>query len=151
VGRLPVLLKIGHVPGVKEARTLAEAVAPFADALSMVNCLATHVRGVDGDLLFDGQPRGIGGAAIREASLRQVGLFSRVIRKLELPLKVVGVGGISTAADCLAHLEAGAQAVHIATAAMLNSNLAREIRRDWGSGLRHRGGRMAIGNGGADV
>ncbi|MGV3724847.1 MAG: HisA/HisF-related TIM barrel protein [Actinomycetota bacterium] len=129
-GSTPVLLKIGHVTRAQEAEALTAAVAPHADALSMVNCLATLIRGADGELMFNGQPRGIGGAAIRDASLRQVGLFHQVIRERQLPLKLVGVGGISSAADVRMHLEAGAHAVHLATAAMRNPDLGREIRQE---------------------
>lgn len=129
-GSTPVLLKVGHVARARDAEALARAVAPYADALSMVNCLATHVRGADGELMFDGQPRGIGGAAIREASLRQVERFHRVIQESRLPLKLVGVGGIGSAEDVRLHLQAGAHAVQIATAAMQNPDLGREIRQE---------------------
>lgn len=137
-GAVPVLLKIGHVAQRQAAEALAKAAAPFADALSMVNCLAVRVRGADGALMFDGQPRGIGGAAIREASLRQVGLFHQVIREHRLPLKLVGVGGIECAADVRLHLEAGAHAVHIATAAMRDPNLGLEIRQELSTRSRRR-------------
>lgn len=128
VREVPVLLKIGHVTHPEEAEALAEAVSPFASGLSMVNCLSARVRAEDGSCLFEGQPRGIAGAAIREAVVRQVSLFSRVIRERGFPLRIVGVGGVGSAQDVRRLLESGAHAVHIATAAMLNPNLGWEIR-----------------------
>ena len=47
--------------------TLLEALAPHIDAMAMTNSVATSVRAADGQLMFDGQPRGICGEATREA------------------------------------------------------------------------------------
>jgi dihydroorotate dehydrogenase (NAD+) catalytic subunit len=131
VGQAPLILKIAPVTQRGEAAALAAAVAPCADALAMVNCLAATVVGPGGNLLFDGQVRGIGGQAIREASIAQTRLFSTVIREEELALKLIGVGGAATAVDVRRYLEADAHAVHIATAAMLDPEVGLKIRREW--------------------
>lgn len=128
-GGRPLVLKIGHVTEPDQAAALIEAVAPHAAALSIVNCLSATVQR-EGRPLFEGEPRGIGGAAVREASLAQAGLFARLIRERSLPLKLVGVGGISTAEHVRAYLKAGAHAVHIATAAMQDPGVGLAVRRE---------------------
>lgn len=125
----PLIIKIGHVSHEADAAALLDAVGSVADALAMTNCLVATVQGPAGPL-FDGQPRGIGGDAIRTASVSQVRLFSRLIRERHLPLKVIGVGGIFTAEHVLAYLDAGAESVQLATAAMLDPLVGCQIRRD---------------------
>lgn len=129
-GSAPVLLKIGHVTCPEEAAALARAVDRWADGLAMVNCLARRVRDEAGELMFDGEPRGIGGAGIRRAAVEQVRLFDRVIREAGLQLKLVGVGGAGSAEDVRDYLAAGVQSVHLATAAMRDPAVGRRIRRD---------------------
>jgi dihydroorotate dehydrogenase (NAD+) catalytic subunit len=129
IGATPLLIKIGYVPGEAAAAALIDAVVPAADALAMTNCLVATVEGPAGPV-FDGQPRGIGGEAIRAASAGQVRLFSRLIRQRGLPTKIIGVGGIFTAEHVRQYLDAGAQSVHLATAAMLDPLVGCQIRRE---------------------
>jgi dihydroorotate dehydrogenase len=142
IGRVPLIIKIGHITRREAAEELLDAVGSHVDALAMVNTVATTVQR-DGELLFDGQRRGIAGTAIRQASLEQVRLFAGLIRQrrglahfaesseqnVPVPLSAAGVGGIATADDVKAHLAAGAQAVHLATAAMLDPAVGLAIRR----------------------
>lgn len=128
IGETPLLLKIGHVTERAVAAELVAAVAPYVQGLAMVNCIPTTVRGTDGAAMFDGQPRGIGGAAILDASVAQVELFASVIREGGVSLEIVGVGGAASTSDVRRYLQAGAGNVHIATAAMLNPLVAIRIR-----------------------
>jgi dihydroorotate dehydrogenase len=128
VGPTPLLIKIGHVTEEAQAATLANAVAAHVDALVMVNCISAQVVDAQVGQLFEGQRRGIAGDAIREPALEQVALFARVIRQHGLKLRLVGVGGIATAADVREHIDAGAHAVQLATAAMLDPRVGLEIR-----------------------
>ena len=96
----------------------------------MVNGLATRVMGADGKPRFDGQIRGIGGGAIRKVSQKQVGRFQDLIRQHQFDVELVGCGGISTPSDVQAMIACGAQSVQLATAAMLNPAIAKEIRRE---------------------
>jgi dihydroorotate dehydrogenase len=128
VGTKPLLLKIGHVTEATLAAALCQAVAPHANALVMVNCIAATVVDEGQRPLFDGQKRGIAGRAIRQAALDQVSLFARVIREHALKLQLVGVGGIATARDVRAHLAAGSHAVQLATAAMLDPLVGLKLR-----------------------
>jgi dihydroorotate dehydrogenase len=104
-------------------------VAPHANALVMVNCISAAVMNAEERPLFDGQKRGIAGESIRQAALDQVRLLARIIRQHNLKLRIVGVGGIATAQHVRAHLEAGSEAVQLATAAMLEPLLGLNLRR----------------------
>lgn len=131
VGRRPYIVKIGHTSREGEAAALLEALTPFADALAMTNSVATRVRGLDGQFLFDGQRRGICGDATREASLAQLKLFTRLAAECGVSTKMIAVGGASTARHVREYLDAGAESVHLATAAMVDPETGLRIRREF--------------------
>jgi len=128
VGRRPLLLKIGHVTDESLATELCRVVAPHANALVMVNCVSAVIEGVDRKPMFNAEKRGIAGEAIREAAVDQVRLFASVLGREQSQLRIVGVGGIGTATHVRAHLDAGAHAVQLATAAMLDPTIGLKIR-----------------------
>ncbi len=132
IGPTPLVIKIGHVRREDDAEQLLAAVGDVADALAMTNSVATTVLGAGGKLLFDGQRRGVCGEATRDASTEQVRLFARLtdghVTGQGGTLKLVGVGGASTAEHVWAYLLAGAESVHLATAAMVRPQVAMEIR-----------------------
>ncbi|MEQ8786599.1 MAG: hypothetical protein RIC55_09885 [Pirellulaceae bacterium] len=135
IGKTPYILKIGKLSGHEEAAALLDAVASHADALAMTNSIATTVRATDGATqLFDGQKRGICGDATRQASVAQTRLMHELIRERGLKLQLIGVGGASTAEHVREYLAAGAQAVHLATAAMVDPGVALAIRRGMAEG-----------------
>ncbi|HSG73258.1 MAG TPA: hypothetical protein VLA12_22775 [Planctomycetaceae bacterium] len=127
---VPYLVKIGHVNDEIPAALLLEAVAPHISGIAMTNSVAATVE-KEGELMFDGQKRGICGDATRTSSLRQTELFSRLIAHRGLSLALVGVGGASTAEHVRAYLAAGAEQVHIASAAMADPSVALSIKRTW--------------------
>lgn len=135
IGSVPVVVKIGHLPNDDTARALLAALAPTVDALAMTNSVATTVVDAAGQPLFDGQRRGICGTAIREASLAQTARLARLAAEMGLALRLVGVGGASTLDDVRRYLAAGAHAVHLATAAMLDPGVGLALRRAWNSAL----------------
>jgi dihydroorotate dehydrogenase len=129
IGSTPYILKIGHLADRDAANLLLDSVADDVDGLAMTNSVATTVRNRVGGLMFDGQKRGICGDATRDASVAQTRMFSELITSRGLSLKLIGVGGASTADHVRAYLNAGAEAVHIATAAMVDPLVACHIRR----------------------
>ncbi|MCA9442411.1 MAG: hypothetical protein KC964_16530 [Candidatus Omnitrophica bacterium] len=133
IGDKPYLIKVGHVPTRKEADWLIRAVGPYVDGLAMTNSVATKVRDEEGNLLFEGQCRGICGKATLDESLKQVGTFHEIIQEKHHDLKLIGVGGASTAEDVQSYLDQGAHSVHIATAAMVDPEVAIRIRESAGS------------------
>lgn len=138
----PLIIKIGFMDTESEIVSFCTAIDGLVDAVSMTNCISAQVRSGSegtattdkesrvGQLLFDGQPRGIGGTAILEASIRQVSKFRDAVASLSRPPRIIGVGGVSTAEHVERYLLAGAHHVHIATAAMLNPTLGQRIRSE---------------------
>lgn len=132
IGDAPLVVKIGSVTSDDEAARLMEALAPWASGIAMTNSIAAHVIAADGSPMFDGARRGICGRGIREASLAQVERFARLRDRQGFALSLIGCGGIATADDVRRFLAAGADAVHLATAAMVDPGVALAIREVWG-------------------
>ena len=86
VRKKPLLIKIGHITDETLARSLIKALAPHVDALVMVNCISAKVLDQQGQALFQGQSRGIAGASIYNASLLQIQLFNKIVRRNALGL-----------------------------------------------------------------
>ena len=131
IGTTPYLAKIGHLDNPTDAILLLDVVSEFVDGLAMTNSVATSVREPKGRLMFAGQKRGICGAATRKASIAQTKMFSELIKTKDLGIKLIGVGGVGTSEHVRAYLEAGAEAVHIATAAMVDPLVACSIRKSF--------------------
>jgi dihydroorotate dehydrogenase (NAD+) catalytic subunit len=118
---LPVLAKLRPETAriVEAARTVAEA---GADAVVLVNAAPA--------LMPDGRPGGLSGPAIKPIALRCVHDVHEALP--ELP--IVGVGGITTAADARDFLAAGAVAVQIGSGLLHDpttaARIAAELRSD---------------------
>jgi dihydroorotate dehydrogenase (NAD+) catalytic subunit len=131
IGTVPLILKIGHLRTDESIAALLAGVGDLVDGLAMTNSIATTVGESASDLMFDRQLRGICGEAIRDASVSQTRRFAEAIQDRSLPIKLIGVGGIGTAADVRRYLDAGAHACHLATSAMINPAVGIEIRRNF--------------------
>lgn len=129
IGTTPLIIKVGHLTSEAEALALVDALAPTCNALSMTNSVALPIRGNDGQLLFNGQRRGICGRAILEASIAQTAMMHELIRRRGHKLQLIGVGGAFDAIDVQRYLAAGASAVHFATAVMVEPDVACNIRK----------------------
>jgi len=117
---LPVLAKLRPDAGriVEAARAAAEA---GADAVVVANAVPA--------LLPDGRGGGLSGPAIRPLALRCVA----DVHAAYPDLTIVGVGGIASAADARAFLEAGASAVQVGTALLHDPTTAARILEDLGA------------------
>jgi len=129
IGTAPLVLKIGRVGSLTEAETLLQHVGPHVNGLAMTNSIAARVTDTGGQLLFDGQPRGICGAATRDASVSQIAMFKKALASSQHCLDLIGVGGISTADHVRDYLAAGASSVALATAAMVDPTVGLAIRQ----------------------
>lgn len=130
-GRIPYLIKIGHLSDPNDAVAFLQAIIPYASGIVMTNSVSSTVVDENQNPLFEGAPRGICGAATKQASLNQLKLFAQLLS--ELPEEdhkptLISCGGISSVADVKQFLEAGAQATHLATAAMCDPLIACQIR-----------------------
>ena len=130
IGNVPYLIKAGHINIEEDAVLLLDAVAPYVNSIAMTNSVATTIRSETGELFFGGRQRGICGEATRSASIAQTRMFAGLIADRGLDIQIVGVGGAHTAEHVREYLAAGAESVHIATAAMTDPAVALQIRRD---------------------
>jgi len=122
VSKHPVIVKLS--PNVTDITVIARAVEQAgADAISLINTLS--------GMAIDIQRRrpvlanifgGLSGPAIKPVALRMVW---QTVRAVSIP--VVGIGGITTAADALEFLMAGAKAIQIGTATLINPRAAQDI------------------------
>ncbi|MEO2018843.1 MAG: hypothetical protein ABGZ53_31225 [Fuerstiella sp.] len=128
IGDAPLVLKIGRVATAADATELQQHVAPFVNGLAMTNSIAAQVVADDGQLMFDGQPRGICGDATRAASVAQTTMCQQALAASGHKLDLIGVGGISTADHVRQYLAAGATSVALATAAMVDPDVGLQIR-----------------------
>jgi dihydroorotate dehydrogenase len=62
----------------------------------------------------------------------ETGMLREVIERAGSAVRLISVGGISSTADVVDRLQAGAHHVQIATAAMLNPRIAVQIREELG-------------------
>ena len=131
IGETPFIAKVGRIATQQDAEQLVEATHDDLDAMAMTNSIACTVVADDGTLLFDGERRGICGGATLSASIDQTRMVAGIIRDHQCDLQLIGVGGVGCIEDVQAYLAAGAHAVQIATAAMVNPQLGLEIRRQW--------------------
>ncbi|MFW5819439.1 MAG: dihydroorotate dehydrogenase, partial [Desulfovermiculus sp.] len=118
-GPKPVMVKL--TPNVTDIRAVASAVQEAgADAISLINTLS----GMAVDIQTR-RPRlanvqgGLSGPAIKPVALHQV---YQVCREVTIP--VVGLGGITSAADILEFMLVGAQAVQVGSANFLRPDMS---------------------------
>jgi dihydroorotate dehydrogenase (NAD+) catalytic subunit len=119
---LPVLVKL--TPNTTDIVKVATAVAEAgADALTLINTL----KGMAIDIsrrrpLLGNVTGGLSGPAIKPVALHMV---YAVAQSVDLPL--IGCGGITTASDAIEFIMAGASAVQVGTASMVNPRAPLEV------------------------
>lgn len=130
---LPVIVKLS--PNVTDIATMAKAVeAAGADAISLINTLmgmAVDIhswRPVLGNVVG-----GLSGPAVKPVALRMVW---QVAQAVSVP--VIGMGGIMTAEDALEFMLAGAAAISVGTANLVNPRAAVDIAQGMADYLQKR-------------
>ncbi|QEH33163.1 Dihydroorotate dehydrogenase B (NAD(+)), catalytic subunit [Aquisphaera giovannonii] len=120
---LPLIAKL--TPNVTDIVPIAAAAAEAgADAVSLINT----VKGMAVDWrrrrpILANDIGGLSGPAIKPIALRMVWEVSRALPGFP----IVGIGGITTAADALEFLVAGASAVQVGTATFFNPSAAQDL------------------------
>lgn len=119
---LPVIIKLS--PNVTDIVEMARAVEDAgANAISLINTLlgmAIDIRSwrpVLGNVVG-----GLSGPAVKPVALRMVWQVASAVK-----VPVIGMGGISTAADAIEFLLAGASAVAVGTANFVNPRVAEDV------------------------
>lgn len=131
IGDKPYSIKVGHVMNPEDIEILVDELGPYVDAFVMTNSVPTTVHTSEGEQYFEGNKRGICGEATLKASLLQTKLFREVLDQKQLDCDVIGVGGISTAEHVKEYLDAGADSIQLATAAMLDPMIGVKIREEF--------------------
>jgi dihydroorotate dehydrogenase (NAD+) catalytic subunit len=123
--RLPLIVKLSpNVTSVAEIAAAAEEAG--ADAISLVNTFLAMSIDVE-----TRRPRlanvfgGLSGPAIKPIALRMV---FQVASRIKVP--VIGIGGISSGADALEFLLAGARAVEVGTASFVDPDASLRVIRE---------------------
>ncbi|MFC1477932.1 dihydroorotate dehydrogenase [Candidatus Margulisiibacteriota bacterium] len=113
---LPLIVKL--TPNVEDITVIAKAaVAGGANALSLINTVKADANGVNG---------GLSGPVIKPVALK---LLKEVRSAVEVPL--IGIGGISSKEDVQLFLDAGAAAVQVGTAALINPWILEELAAEF--------------------
>lgn len=122
VTRLPVIAKLS--PNVTDIAAMAKAVVDAgANAVSLINTLMGMVIDVQQRRpLLANIVGGLSGPAIRPVAVRMVW---QVYQAINVP--IIGMGGITCAADALQFIMAGASAVAVGTATFVNPGATLEV------------------------
>ena len=125
VTRRPIFVKLSPtLPDI--ARTARVAADAGADGITVINT----IPGLVIDIPARRPALGFGSGGVSGPGLLPVGVLatSKVRRAVQLP--IIGVGGVSSAADALQYIIAGASLVAIGTAALRDPRLPERVVRD---------------------
>lgn len=131
VGALPLVIKIAYFREDERLRLLLREVGSLVDGIAAINTLPADIIDENGTQALPGEGRlrsGVCGRSIRWAGLEMTRRLQALREELGLRFTIIGVGGLSNAADFHAYRDVGADAAMTATAAMWNPRLAQQIK-----------------------
>lgn len=132
IGETPLVIKISYFEHDAELREVVERVGPHIQGIAAINTIPAAVYKEGGEQALPGGPwrlkSGICGAPIKWAGLDMTRRLKALREEFGMQYDIVGVGGVTTPKDFKEYREAGADVVMVATAAMWNGYLAKEIR-----------------------
>lgn len=131
LGDVKLVIKIAYFRDQANLLELVKAVGSTVDAISAINTVSAEIVDGEGRQALPGEGRlwsGVCGHAIKWAGLEMTRRVCALRRELGLRFEIVGVGGVTNAADYTQYREAGADAVMSATGAMWNPLLAQQIK-----------------------
>jgi dihydroorotate dehydrogenase len=134
LGGIPLLIKIAYFAEQERLREFLREVGGLVAGISAINTVSAKIVDAAGAQALPGEGRlssGVCGTAIQWAGVAMAERLKRLREELGQSFAIVGVGGVSDAAGFQRFLDAGADAVMSATAAMWNPQLALEIKREW--------------------
>lgn len=118
----PVIIKLS--PNVTDIVSIAKACEEAgADGISLINTLlGMRIDLKTGKPVIANKMGGFSGAAIKPVGIRMVYQVSQAVK-----VPVVGMGGVSTAEDVIEYIMAGATAVEVGAANLINPYVCKEI------------------------
>ncbi len=119
---LPVIVKLS--PNVTDITVIASAVvAAGADAISLINT----VKGMRVDINTRAPTLAAGSGGLSGPAIKPIALWLVSQVAQAVPVPVIGLGGISTAADAIEFFMVGASAVQVGTASFANVHAAVQV------------------------
>lgn len=126
---LKFVLKLAYAADKKQLKDLVKRVGKLVDGFSVINTIPVPVLDGNGASVFPGRKTaGISGAPIKWAGLEMTRLLDEYRKEFGYDYKIIGMGGVLSAADFHEYRTAGADTVMSVTGAMWNPNLAAEIK-----------------------
>jgi dihydroorotate dehydrogenase (NAD+) catalytic subunit len=77
--------------------------------------------------VFDNITAGLSGSAIKPIALRMIWELYDTLKESNMPVPIIGIGGISCANDALEFLMAGASAIQVGSATLVNPHSMPDI------------------------
>jgi dihydroorotate dehydrogenase len=133
IGNVPLITKFGYFSSGQEdlLEDILSEIQDYVSAISAINTLPAPVVNEQGEQALPGPNRlnsGICGASIKWAGLDMVKRLDTLRKKNGWKYEIIGVGGVMDPKDFQQYRQAGADVVQSATAAMWNTDLARQIK-----------------------
>ena len=122
VSSVPVYVKLS--PNVTNIVEMAQAIAEYADGLTMINTLVgLKIDPRTGQPIIHNIIGGLSGPAIKPVALRMV----YEVRKALPHIPIIAMGGVQNAQDVIDYISVGADAVAVGTANFQNPLVCKEI------------------------
>jgi dihydroorotate dehydrogenase len=127
-----LIVKIAYFNDDEHLRLFVKELGPFIAGITAINTVGATIVDNTGNQAFSGPESrtkaGVSGLAIKHLGIDMVQRLSKHRKDLKLKFKIIGVGGVQTAADFHDYLSAGADFVMALTGVMWNPELAAEIK-----------------------
>lgn len=133
IGDVPLIAKFGYFSAEQEGllEEILKEIQPYIAAISAINTLPAPVVNENGNQALPGEGRlssGICGASIQWAGLDMVKRLDVLRKKNSWNYEIIGVGGVMDVDDFHKYRNVGADVVQSATAAMWNTDFAKEVK-----------------------
>lgn len=125
-----LIIKLAYFADKEQLRDLIKHVGAKLDGISAINTVPAPIVDEHGESVFPGREKaGVSGAPIKWAGLEMSRALAEIREGLGFSYKIIGIGGVLSAADFHEYLDAGSDIVMSVTGAMWNPELASEIKR----------------------
>jgi dihydroorotate dehydrogenase (NAD+) catalytic subunit len=124
-----LLIKVAYFANRDQFKDWVKRIGPLVDGITAINTIPVPVLDETGETVFPGRAlAGISGAPIKWAGLEMVRQLKQYRDEFGYGYKIIGLGGVLSAADFKEYTDTGADYVMSVTGAMWNPNLAAEVK-----------------------
>ncbi len=132
IGNTPLILKLAYFADQSALERFVHELGSMVQGFATINTIAAKIIDDKGEQALPGKGRemsGVCGAPIKWGGLDMVKRLHELRENSQFEYTIIGVGGVTTAADYTEYRKAGADAVMSVTGAMWNPFLAQEIKK----------------------